>query len=300
MVRRDIGRPVVFRAIDQSGGEAGRDLPVRQLDRLGAECPDHVDHQLRLLDPYSQALHIGKRAHRPNAVVDRARSRVVKRQPDETMALRARQDLLADRLIKHFVQVIERAEQKRQRKHVRRRNDRPDRRNVGAVEIDGPDPRLFDGLFLFAELARMEHPNAVASAAALLDHASHEHERLHRGIVLRLGVGDAELARAGKGRRRRHRDADGHRLAQIHSQIEGHSPCRLKQTNGDREYYSVRAKPVNRRAARLRAVRWTRSGKTLPRAPPPALEMPRPELCRPRWRLPPRPPMVAHWIGDAF
>src|SRR5262249_31085677 len=89
-------------------------------------------------------------------------------------------------------------------------------------------------------------------------------------------------------------------LAHIHSQIEGHSPCRLKQTNGDREYYSVRAKPVNRRAARLRAVRWTRSGKTLPRAPPPALEMPRPELCHPCWRLPPRPPMVAHWIGDAF
>jgi hypothetical protein len=68
------------------------------------------------------------------------------------MALRARQDLFADRVIEHFVQMIERAEQKRQRKHVRRRNDGPDRRDIGAVEIDGPDPRLFDGLFLFAEL----------------------------------------------------------------------------------------------------------------------------------------------------
>ena len=125
------------------------------------------------------------------------------------MALRARQDLRADRLIEHFVQMIERAEQKRQRKHVRRRNERSDRRDISAVEIDGSDARLFDGLFFFAELARMEHPNAVASTAALLDDASHEHERLHGGIVLRLGVGDAELARARRARRRQERNADG-------------------------------------------------------------------------------------------
>jgi hypothetical protein len=66
----------------------------------------------------------------------------------------------------------------------------------------------------------MEHANVVASAGPLLDHAGHEHERLHGGIVFRLGIGDAELARAGERKPRQDRDVDGHRLAEIRSRNE--------------------------------------------------------------------------------
>src|SRR6516162_567014 len=90
----------------------------------------------------------------------------------------------------------------------------------------------------------MEHANVVAPAGPLLDEAGHEHERLHGGIVFRLGIGNAELARAGERKPRQDRDADGHRLAKIHSRNEGHDPCPLKR---GREY-SHRPKPVNRPA----------------------------------------------------
>jgi hypothetical protein len=87
--------------------------------------------------------------------------------------------------------------------------------------------------------------------------------------------------------------------SQIHSQIEGHDPCRLKQTNGDREY-SVRAKPVNRQAALLCLGSLERSG-DVPTRIAPTLEMPRPELGpAARWSLPPRALMVANVIGNAF
>ncbi len=89
----------------------------------------------------------------------------------------------------------------------------------------------------------MEHANVVASAGPLLDEAGHEHERSHGGIVFRLGIGDAELARAGKRKRRQGCDADGHRFAKIRSRNEGHDPCRLKQAGGE---YSHRPKAVNR------------------------------------------------------
>src|SRR5262249_58995055 len=77
------------------------------------------------------------------------------------------------------------------------------------------------------------YANVVPSAGPLLDQAGHEHERLHGGIVFRLGIGDAELARAGKRKRRQGCDADGHRFAKIRSRNEGHDPCRLKQAGGE-------------------------------------------------------------------
>ena len=209
MVRGDVGRPIIFRTVDQSGGKPGRYLPVRKLDRFGAERLDHLDHQLRLLHPNSQALHVRQGADRPHAIINRPRAGIVERQADKTMALRARQDLVADRVIEHLVQMIERAEQERQREHVRRRNQRSDRRDIGAIEIDGADPRLFDGVFLFPELARMEHANAVATRGALLDQAGPEHERLHGRIIFRLGIGDAEFAPGCE--RRCRQDGEAHR-----------------------------------------------------------------------------------------
>jgi hypothetical protein len=73
----------------------------------------------------------------------------------------------------------------------------------------------------------------------------------------------------------------------------------LQQTNGDREYYSVQAKPVNRRAALLclglRITLWPFRRGSRRRFEPPA-----PEFGRSRWRLPLYAPMVANVTGDAF
>jgi hypothetical protein len=44
----------------------------------------------------------------------------------------------------------------------------------------------------------VEHANVVAAGGPLLDDAGHELQGLDGGIVLRLGVGDAELARLGR------------------------------------------------------------------------------------------------------
>ena len=110
-----------------------------------------------------------------HAVVDRPRSGIVEGQADKTMALEAGQNLVADRLIEHLVKMIEGAEQERQREHVGGGYQRADRRHVGAVEIDGADPGLLDGVLLLAELTRMEHADVVAAAGPLLDQAGHEH-----------------------------------------------------------------------------------------------------------------------------
>ena len=55
----DVGWQIVFRAINDMGGESGLDLAIRQLERHCAECPDHVNHQGRLLDPDTQSFEIG-------------------------------------------------------------------------------------------------------------------------------------------------------------------------------------------------------------------------------------------------
>ena len=107
---------------------AGRYLTVGQLDRVGAERLDHVEHQLGLLNSDAQALHVGQRADRPDAVVDRSCAGIVERQADETVALETGQDLVADRAVEHFVQVVERTEQERQRQHIGGRHQEADRR----------------------------------------------------------------------------------------------------------------------------------------------------------------------------
>jgi hypothetical protein len=93
--------------------------------------------------------------------------------------------------------MVEGAEQERQREHVGGGDQGADRCDVGAIEIDGADPRLLDGVLLLSQLARVEYANAVTAGGPLLDDARHELQGLDGGIVLRLGVGDAELARLG-------------------------------------------------------------------------------------------------------
>ena len=109
--------------------------------------------------------------------------------------LEARQDFFADRTVEHIVEVIDRAKQKRQCQHITDRDQRAERRDVGAIEIDRAHARLFDGFLFLAELARMEHAELVPSVGPAFDQAAHENERLDRRVILGLGIGGAELAR---------------------------------------------------------------------------------------------------------
>ncbi len=218
----DIGRPVVLGAVDQPGRKAGRHLAVGQFDRFGAQRLDHVEHQVGLLDANAQALHVRERPHRPDAVVDRARAGVVEGQADKTVARETAQDLFADRPVKHVMQVGGRAEQEGQGEHIGGRDQRADRRHIGAIEIDRTHPGLLDCLFLFAELAGMEYLDTVAATGALLDQAGHIEQRLHGRVVRRLGVGDPKIAPLRGGDQRRQGDpADPPESARAASALPG-------------------------------------------------------------------------------
>ena len=91
--------------------------------------------------------------------------------------------------------MLDRAKQERHRQHVHRRHEGSDQRDIGAIEIDGADAGLFDGFLFLAELARMEHLDLVAAAAALRDQAAHVAQRLDGRIILVLGIGGAKFAR---------------------------------------------------------------------------------------------------------
>ena len=101
----------------------------------------------------------------------------------------------------------------------------PDQRHIGAIEIDRAGAGLLDGFLFLAELARMEHADLVPAAAAFLDQAAHEAQRLDGRIVFALGIGGAKFARknARRGRRqtaarqRGSRSAEGRRGTQATS-----------------------------------------------------------------------------------
>ena len=106
--------------------------------------------------------------------------------------------------------MVDRAKQERQRQHVHDRHEAADRRHVGAVEVDRADPGLLDGLLFLAELAGMEHPDLVLAAALFGDQAAHVTQRLHRRIILGLGIGGAKFARQ-RGGRDAKRNSPAHR-----------------------------------------------------------------------------------------
>ena len=62
----------------------------------------------------------------------------------------------------------------------------------------------------------MEHADAVAAGGSLLHHAGHELQRQHGGIIFRLGIGDAELARAGGAERNQDGGLGRDRRPKIH------------------------------------------------------------------------------------
>jgi len=61
--------------------------------------------------------------------------------------------------------------------------------------VDGADAGLLDGLAFLAELARVEHADAVAATGALGDELVHVAQRLDGRVVLLLDVGRAEFSR---------------------------------------------------------------------------------------------------------
>ena len=92
--------------------------------------------------------------------------------------------------------MVDRAEQERLRQDAQHRRNVADRRHIDAVEVDGADAGLLDGLAFFAELPGMEHPDALASAGAFRHQLVHVEERLDGGVAFFLDVGGAELAGA--------------------------------------------------------------------------------------------------------
>src|SRR5258705_3975698 len=94
-------------ATDEPGGKSGKDLAIRQFDRLSAERLDHVRHQFRLLHAKPQTLDVGDGADRPDAVVDRSGPGIVKRQADKSVRLEAVKYLIADRAVQHLLQMLD-------------------------------------------------------------------------------------------------------------------------------------------------------------------------------------------------
>ena len=160
-----------------------------------------------------------------DAVVDRSRPGIVKRQTNKSIRLEAVQDFVADRAVQHLLQMLNGAKQKRHRQHVRRRHEGSDQRYVDAIEVDGAGAGLFDGLLFFAELMRMKDPDLVAAPGAICDQAAHVAQRLYGRIFLILGIGGAKFARdrARRDRRQkqRHDDCYGPRKAgaAVHRQL---------------------------------------------------------------------------------
>ena len=114
------------------------------------------------------------------------------------MRLETGENVVADRAVEHVVQVVDRAEQEGQRQHIGFGNEAAERRDIGAVDVDGANAGLLDGRLFLAELARVEDPEAVPALGPFLDQLAHLFERPDRRIAGRLGVGDAEFARGGR------------------------------------------------------------------------------------------------------
>ena len=110
----------------------------------------------------SSIVRTGRRAR-----VDRTRAGIVEGQADETVGLERGQDFLADRAVDDLVEVIGGPEQERQRQHVQHRRDIADGADIDAIDVDGADAGLLDGLALLAELPGMEDPDAVALVGPL-------------------------------------------------------------------------------------------------------------------------------------
>ena len=119
--------------------------------------------------------------------------------------------------------------------------------DIGAIEIDRADPGLLDGLLLLAELTRVKHADCVPSAGALLDQRAMKLSACTVGVIFRLGIGGAELARRRRGgKRRRGGRQDRRRLEEIRVRNEGHDPVSVVKQPAPGRQYSVPLKAVNR------------------------------------------------------
>src|SRR5216684_3447701 len=102
---------------------------------------------------------------------------------------------------------------------------------------------LFDGFLFLAELPRMEHPDLVAAAAALRDHAAHIAQCLDGRIILVLAVGGAKFPcdSARPDRRQKQRDdrCDGPRKigAAVHGQLHPLMMVSAKGRKGSTRFY---------------------------------------------------------------
>ena len=223
MVGGHVGRPIVLRPVDQLRRQRGQHLPVRQHHRLRAERLHHPDHQIGLLHPDLQALEIRQAADRLRAGIDRARPGIVIGQPDETVGLDRRQDVVADRAIDHLVEMVDRAEQERLRKDAQGRRIVPDRRHIDAIEVDGADASLRDGLAFLAELPGMENPDAVTPLGSFRHQFVHVKQGLDGGIALLLDVGGPKLP-GGRPVKRSREPKPRQGSAAPHRQISGQNP----------------------------------------------------------------------------
>src|SRR2546426_235963 len=67
--------------------------------------------------------------------------------------------------------------------------------DVGGVGFDPADRRMLDPLLLLPQRAGMEPADAVPPLSPFIDEPVHEHKGLDGRVVLRLGIGRAEIAR---------------------------------------------------------------------------------------------------------
>ena len=173
MAGGDVGRPVVLRAVDQSGREPGRYLAVGS--SIGSAPSALImltissDCWTRIRNPFRSA-RCGPASRCCRSTAIRNRRRPGRRNHGAGTG----QDLVADRPIEHLVQVIEGGTGTA----TRARWPPGIREPIGAtlVRLRSMAPTRVCSMVSFSspELARVEHANAVAAGGPLLDQAGHE------------------------------------------------------------------------------------------------------------------------------
>ena len=165
MPRAFIGWPIVFRAINHAGLQAGEDLTKGQRRRVGTHGAHDVDPKVRGLHTDFHAAHIGRRAHRAHCV-NAARPRIIPGKGDDADRFQIARNILPDRAIHHAMAMANIAEQEGQSQNGGGRCQVVQRREIEIGEINRAKAHLLNGFILLAKLRGMEgaHANAVIGA----------------------------------------------------------------------------------------------------------------------------------------
>ena len=163
VLRLVVRRNVVLGGVDQAGLQARVDLGEGHRRGRRAHGARQAHPEVGGLDAKLQALRVGHAADRLLRV-DRARAALVQGERHEAGLVERREDLGALRAVHRLAEMVEVAEEERERRDHRFRNDPVEGRRVDADHVQRADLHLLDGVLLGAERAVAEDLDLVLAA----------------------------------------------------------------------------------------------------------------------------------------